>query len=85
MEHLIEELKTKIIAALNLEGIRPVDIGPEAPLFGTGLGLDSIDALELVAMLEQDYGIIIQDRETADKAFGSVGALASFVTDRRKT
>jgi acyl carrier protein len=85
MENLIEELKAKIIAALNLEGVKPADIAPEAPLFGTGLGLDSIDALELVAMLEQEYGIMIQDRETADKAFGSVGALASFVTDQRKT
>lgn len=85
MDNLIEELKAKIIAALNLEGVRPADIAPDAPLFGTGLGLDSIDALELVALLEQDYGIRIQDRETADKAFGSVGALANFVTDRRQT
>ena len=84
MENLIEELKAKIIAALNLEGVKPADITPEAPLFGTGLSLDSIDALELVAMLEQEYGIVIQDRDTADKAFGSVGALARFVTDRRK-
>ncbi len=84
MENLIEELKAKIIAALNLDGVKPGDIASEAPLFGTGLGLDSIDALELVAMLEQEYGILIQDRETADKAFGSVGALASFVRDQRK-
>ena len=84
MGNLIEELKTKIIATLNLEGIKPADIKEAEPIFGTGLGLDSIDALELVALLEQDYGIMIQERQVADKAFASVQALADFVAANRK-
>jgi acyl carrier protein len=83
MNGLILELKTKIIAALNLEKVTPGDIPDEAPLFGTGLGLDSIDALELVALLEQDYGIVIQERAVADQAFASVQALANFVANQR--
>jgi acyl carrier protein len=84
MENLIEELKSKIIAGFRLEGVSPSDIQTDEPLFGVGLGLDSIDALELVAILEQDYGIIIQERQVADKAFASVRALAEFVTANRK-
>jgi acyl carrier protein len=84
MENLIEELKSKIIAGFKLEGVTPGDIKTDDPLFGTGLGLDSIDALELVAILEQDYGILIQERQVADKAFASVRALAEFVAANRK-
>ncbi len=84
MENLIEELKSKIIAGFSLEGVSPSDIQTDEPLFGVGLGLDSIDALELVAILEQDYGIIIQERHVADKAFASVRALAEFVAANRK-
>lgn len=84
MESLIEELKAKIISALNLDNVQPADIRADEPLFGTGLGLDSIDALELVALLDQDYGIVIQERQVADKAFASVTALAEFVAANRK-
>jgi len=84
MENLIEELKAKIIAGFRLEKVTPAHIQTDAPLFGTGLGLDSIDALELVAILEQDYGIVIQERQVADKAFASVRALAEFVAANRK-
>jgi len=83
MESLIEELKTKIIAGFNLEGVAPADINPDAPIFGTGLELDSIDALELVAIVEQDYGIIITERSVADQAFASLRALAGFITSHR--
>jgi acyl carrier protein len=83
-ETLIEELKAKIIAGLSLEGITPADIQAEEPIFGTGLGLDSIDALELVVVLEQDYGIVIQERQVADQAFASLQALAEFVAANRK-
>ena len=65
----INELKTKIIASLRLEDVTPEQIVDDAPLFGTGLGLDSIDALELVAMLEKDYGIMIKDFEESRPAF----------------
>ena len=84
MDTLIDELKNKIIGALSLDRVKPADIKDDQPLFGAGLGLDSIDALELVALLEQDYGILIEERSVADKAFASVRALAEFVSTNRK-
>ena len=61
MEQLIIELKKQIIEVLNLEDVQPEDIDNDAPLFGEGLGLDSIDALELIVMMEKVYGIKIKD------------------------
>jgi acyl carrier protein len=84
MEALIEELKNRIILALSLEGIKPTDIIADEPIFGTGLGLDSIDSLELVSMLERDYGILIEEMGVAQKAFASVRTLAEFVAKNRK-
>ena len=84
MQPLMDELKTKIIEALNLEAVLPADIKEDEPLFGAGLGLDSIDALDLVSMLERDYGILIEDMEIARKAFASYGSLVSFVQAHRK-
>lgn len=84
MESLIDELKNKIIAALSLEDIKPADIKPDEPIFGTGLGLDSIDSLELVSLLERDYGILIEEMSVAQKAFASVRTLAEFVAKNRK-
>jgi acyl carrier protein len=83
MDNLLRELKTKIIESLRLEDISPDQIDDDAPLFGTGLGLDSIDALELVVMLEQNYGIVIKDIEEGRPAFQSVRALAAFVQAKR--
>lgn len=83
IETLIEELKTKIIAGFRLEGVTTANIDGDAPIFGGGIGLDSIDALELVAILEQDYGIVITERAVANKAFASVRALAEFVAANR--
>jgi acyl carrier protein len=77
------ELKSQIIAALNLQDITPEQIDDEAPLFGTGLGLDSIDALELVVMLEKNFGIVIKDIEEGRPAFRSVRTLAEFIDARR--
>jgi acyl carrier protein len=85
MDNLLRELKTKIIESLRLEDISPDQIDDDAPLFGTGLGLDSIDALELVVMLEQNYGIVIKDIEEGRPAFQSVRALAAFVQAKRTT
>ena len=59
----LKDLKAKIIESLRLEDVTPDQIEDDAPLFNAGLGLDSIDALELVAMLEKDYGIVIKDFE----------------------
>jgi len=84
MEALIEELKNKIIASLSLEDVKPEDIKTDEPIFGTGLGLDSIDSLELVSMLERDYGILIEEMGVAQKAFASVRTLAEFVEKNRK-
>jgi acyl carrier protein len=79
----MNELKTRIIETLRLEEISPAQIDDDAPLFGAGLGLDSIDALELVVMLENYYGIVIKDMEAGRPAFKSVRALAAFVQDKR--
>ena len=83
MEITPTELKAKIIESLKLQDITPEQIGDEAPLFGEGLGLDSIDALELVVMLEKNYGIVIKDIEEGRPAFRSVRALADFINARR--
>ena len=83
MDILLDELKTRIIESLRLEDISPGQIDDDAPLFGAGLGLDSIDALELVVMLEQYYGIVIKDIEESRPAFQSVRALAAFVKAKR--
>ena len=73
------ELKAAIIAALNLQDITPAQIEDDAPLFGAGLGLDSIDALELVVVLEKNYRIVIKDIEEGRPAFQSVRTLAAFI------
>ena len=77
------ELKSQIIESLNLQDITPEQIDDDAPLFGTGLGLDSIDALELVVMLEQNHAIVITDIEEGRPAFRSVRTLADFIAARR--
>ncbi len=76
---LVEELKSLIIERLKLEDVSPEDIDPAAPLFGEGLGLDSIDALELVVALEKTYGIRIPDEDVGKEAFASVDALADYI------
>ena len=83
MDERIEELKRKIIAALDLQDVKPEDIDPDAPLFQEGLGLDSIDALELVVMLEKQYGIAVKDMDVTKKAFASVRTLANFIAERQ--
>ena len=83
MDMILNELKAEIIASLRLEDITPDQIDDDAPIFGTGLGLDSIDALELVVMLEQNYGIVIKDIAEGRPAFESVRALAAFIQARR--
>lgn len=84
MEKLILELKEKIIKALNLEEMTPDEIETEAPLFGDGLGLDSIDALELIVMLEKDYGIKLASPAEGKTIFKSVATIADYVSKNRK-
>ena len=83
MEISLTELKAKIIESLKLQDITPAQIADDAPLFGEGLGLDSIDALELVVMLEKNYGIVIKDIEEGRPAFRSARSLAEFINARR--
>lgn len=83
MDELKQQLKEQIIEALNLEDMTPADIDNAAPLFGEGLGLDSIDALELVMMLEKNYGIRFADKQTSKQALSSVDGLAQYVTAHR--
>jgi acyl carrier protein len=73
-------LKRIIVQSLNLEGLTPEAIDDHAPLFGEGLGLDSVDALELVVALEKEYGISIQSHEVDKSVFASVASLGDFVT-----
>ena len=83
-KELTEEIKDKIIKSLNLEETSPEDIDEKAPLFGNdGLGLDSIDALELIVMLEKDYGIKMTDPSEGKDVFKSVETIAEYVTRNR--
>jgi acyl carrier protein len=75
-------VKDLIVRRLKLE-IDPAAIQDDAPLFGEGLGLDSIDALELVLGLEQEFGIKVQDEEVGVKAFASVNALVDFIEQKK--
>ena len=84
MEALIEELKACIVESLELEDVNPEEIDSDAPLFVEGLGLDSIDAVELVAILEKKYGIQVTEMATARAAFETVRTLASFVTENQQ-
>lgn len=84
MEELTEDIKKKLIEALNLEDLTPADIDTDAPLFGDeGLGLDSIDALEIILMLERSYGIKIENPAKGKEIFYSVRTLADYITAHR--
>ncbi len=81
---LVSQLKKNIIAALNLPDIGENDIADDTPLFDPdGLGLDSVDALELVVMIERDYGIAVGDKDEAKTIFTSVNALADYIEQRK--
>ena len=85
MNELVLELKEQIISSLNLEEMTPEDIDEEAPLFGEdGLGLDSIDALELIVLLEKNYGIRLANAAEGKTIFTSVKAIAEYVAKNRK-
>ena len=82
-EELILNVKKLIIQRLKLEELSSDDIDTDAPLFGEGLGLDSIDALELVIGLEKEYGVSIPDAEVGKKVFQSVRAIAQYIVDNQ--
>lgn len=83
MSELKEELKAKIIEQLNLEDVAVADIADNDSLFGDGLGLDSIDALELIVMLDKDYGIRLSDPKEGRKIFESVQVMAEYIQEHR--
>jgi acyl carrier protein len=83
MEELILELKTKIIEVLNLEEMTPEDIDTDSPLFGGGLGLDSIDALELIVLLEKSYGIKLANPSEGKAIFKNIRTIAEYVKEHR--
>jgi len=77
-----ERLKVIIISELNLEDMTPADIDDDAPLFGTGLGLDSLDAVELVVQVQKHFGVEIRNMDEGRIAFRSVNALRQFIEER---
>ena len=84
MEELIKELKEEIIEALNLEEMTPEDIDENDELFGDGLGLDSIDALELIVLLDKKYGIKLANPAEGKAIFKSIATIADYVSKNRK-
>jgi acyl carrier protein len=83
MDGVIEKLKRELIDQLNLEDLEPDDIETSAPLFGDGLGLDSIDALEIIVLLEKEYDIKIGDPREGKEIMYSVETLANFIESNR--
>ena len=83
MKDLILELKEEIIEVLNFEGMTHEDIDENAPLFGDGLGLDSIDALELIVLMEKKYGIKLADPNQGREIFASIATMAAYITEHR--
>ena len=86
MEELKKQLKQQMIDALKLKDMKPEDIKDDAPIFGEqeGLGLDSIDALEVMVILERNYGIKIEDSRVGRKMLTSVNSMAEYVKENRK-
>lgn len=84
IEDLILKLKKEIIEELNVENMTPEDVDAEAPLFGEGLGLDSIDVLELVVLLDKNYGIKIQASKEGPKIFRSIKTIAEYILEHQK-
>ncbi|CAN5773116.1 phosphopantetheine-binding protein [soil metagenome] len=83
MEELMSTLKTQIIEQLSLHHLKPEDIGDDLPLFVEGLGLDSIDALELIVLLQQQYHIKLSKAEDGPKVFKSVRTIAEYIQENR--
>jgi acyl carrier protein len=79
MDKLLQDLKRQIIEQLNLKDLKPADIGDDQPLFVEGLGLDSIDALELIVLLQQEYKIKLSNAEEGPKVFQTVRTMADYI------
>ena len=77
------KLKQALIEELKLEDLTPDDIDDDAPLFGEGLGLDSLDAIELVVLIQRNFGLPMQDQDEAQKAFASINTLVAYIDDKK--
>jgi acyl carrier protein len=84
LDEMIAELKVKIISTLGLMDVKPGDIKDDAQLVGGDTGIDSIDVLELVMMIEKDYGIKIESKELGARVFASVRALSTYILEKRQ-
>ena len=84
MNELKEQLKAQIIEHLNIDDVDITEIGDDDPLFNEGLGLDSIDALEIIVLLEKEYGIVISNTRDGKEYFATISTLADFVEKNRK-
>ena len=82
-EQLILEVKEKVIKAVNLVDLNPEDIDAQAPIFGEGLGLDSLDALEFILLLERDYGIKLKNPAEGKQIFKSIATMADYIEKNR--
>ena len=80
MDELIEQLKSQIVECLNIEDVDPKDIDENESLYGEGLGLDSIDVLELIVMIEKEYGLKIKSAESGKKVFMTVRSISEYIT-----
>jgi acyl carrier protein len=84
IEDLIPQVKQMIIDSLRIEGMSPDEIKTDDPLFGEGLGLDSIDALQLVVAMEKEFGVVVPDAATGSTVFVSVRSMAGYIAEHRK-
>jgi len=84
MEELLQELKQKIIEELDLKKVTPAELPDDVPFFDGGLGLDSVDLMVLVALVDRDYGVEIFNRELGEKVFITLSTLAEYITKHRK-
>ncbi len=83
-DELIPKVKQMIIESLRIEGMSPDEIETDAPLFGEGLGLDSIDALQLVVAMEKEFGVVVPDAATGSTVFASARSMAAYIAENRK-
>ena len=83
-EEFIPKVKQMIIDSLRIDGMSPDEIETDAPLFGDGLGLDSIDALQLVVAMEKEFGIVVPDAATGTTVFASVRSMAEYIAANAK-
>jgi len=82
MDKLIAELKVKIVDILNFSDVKPEDINADEQLVGGELGIDSIDVLEMVIMVEKDYGVVINNKELGAKVFATLRTLAEYIQEK---